>query len=196
MRLVLLFSTRGAVLLAAILAAPTCFALEAAKGAETMAEECARVRSNAEEIMGYRQERRSVLDVLAMVEATWPNHASPYWERAVTDAYEVPAFENEPYRGRAIADFGEKHELMCVKDARSKEPSTSVPNCDQISKAILNRAYTLAAEQGWDLPMSRQKADDDLFPLLIADPITFALMMSVNDECPAAAPDPKLIRPD
>ncbi|MFT3973337.1 MAG: hypothetical protein QM699_07770 [Amaricoccus sp.] len=183
-----------AALVAAIFGSTACYALEPAKGLESLAQQCSRVRANAEEIMGYRQDRKPVLEVLAMVETVWPNHTSRYWERAVTDAYDTPAFENEPYRGRAIADFGERHELQCVKDEQVKTAKPD-PKCDQIAAAISNRAIALATEHGMTVPMSQKSAENDLAPLLMSDPIAFTLMIS-SDGCPKTAADPRLIQPE
>ncbi|MCZ7484577.1 hypothetical protein [Rhizobium rhizogenes] len=101
----------------AMLAVSIC-AIVAASGSYVAAEtdeECAAVGRIAEKVMERRQGGKSLQSTMDVVIPKDNDKVGPGFRKMIMDAYEVPFFNMQESKDRAIGEFRDQWQLTCMK---------------------------------------------------------------------------------
>jgi hypothetical protein len=81
---------------------------------------CASLGQIAETIMTLRQKGASLQSSLKTARKIGDEQSYPVFEQMVMDAYDVPFYSTAPMKERAVGEFRDSRQLVCMKVQRGK----------------------------------------------------------------------------
>jgi len=78
-------------------------------------EECAAVGRIAEKVMERRQGGKSLQSTMDVVIPKDSDNVGPGFRKMIMDAYEVPYYQMQESKDRAIGEFRDQWQLTCMK---------------------------------------------------------------------------------
>ena len=96
-----------------IIAAIMSLTISTTANAETVTETCVEIALLGEGVMMARQEGKSLTAMVAFMEENLPG--VDFARQMVLDAYEVPRFNTEENKQRAVEDFANEMSRMCFE---------------------------------------------------------------------------------